>query len=287
MRAVKFVAYLLVAPIAALALFMLLEARSDPLVRRADLTLPGMAPDATLRVVLLSDIHIGTLAMDADRLGRIVAQVNALQPDLVLIAGDFIYGADPHGAAKLGEPMVAPLSRLRARYGVAAVLGNHDVATGPATVRRQLYRAGVILLENRARIFGPIALGGVSDASTVHDDVGAALASARALHRPIVMLTHSPDIAPKLPDDAPLLFAGHTHCGQGVLLGHGLAPEVSRFGKRFQCGLIREGARTVLVTGGLGTSGVPLRIGAPPDLWLVTLHGTKKGPDARPAPSIR
>jgi predicted MPP superfamily phosphohydrolase len=160
---------------------------------------------------------------------------------------------------------------------VVAVLGNHDHWTGAQAVRRQLAGAGITVLENRAVARGPIALGGVGDDFSGHADVPATLRAARSIGRPIVLLTHSPDIAPSLPGDAPLLLAGHTHCGQGVLFGLPLAPEVSRYGARYRCGLVREGARTVVVTGGLGTSGVPLRLGAPPDLWLITLVPGRRG----------
>lgn len=249
------------------------EARRDPVVRRADLVLPGLAKGIALKVVLISDVHIGNAAMGPRRLARIVAQINALQPDLVLIAGDFIYGRDPNGAAKLGGPMVTPLGALRARLGVVAVLGNHDHWTGAQAVRRQLAAANVRVLENEAAIVGPLALGGVGDDFSGHADLASTLRAARALKRPVLLLTHSPDIAPGLPADAPLLLAGHTHCGQGVVLGHLLAPSVSRYRTRYLCGIVREGARTVVVTGGLGASGVPFRIGAPPDLWLLTIRG--------------
>ncbi|WP_375398551.1 metallophosphoesterase [uncultured Sphingomonas sp.] len=248
------------------------EARHDPVVRTARIALPGWpAGAAPVRMVLISDIHIGTAAMDAARLDRIVMQIDALRPDLVLIAGDFIFGHDPRGAERLGPAMVAPLSRLRARLGVVAVMGNHDNWTGAATVRAQLASAGIIVLENQAIVRGPLALGGVGDDFSGHADLPATLAALRRLPGARVLLTHSPDLAPMLPDDTTLLLAGHTHCGQVVLPLFGPLSEVSRYGNRFRCGLIVEGSHIIVVTGGLGASGVSLRLGAPPDLWLLTL----------------
>jgi uncharacterized protein len=268
-------ALLLLLALGALGAWMFREARAAPLVRRAELAMAGLPPGAAIRIVLISDIHIGTAAMDGARLERIVTQINALAPDLVLIAGDFIFGHAAGSAGRLGAPMVAPLAKLRPRLGTVAVLGNHDHWTGADAVRAQLRRAGIIVLENQAVARGPIAIGGVGDDFSRHDDLAATLRAARALRRPILLFTHSPDIAPALPADAPLLLAGHTHCGQGVLFGIGLAPEVSRHGTRYRCGLVREGGRKVIVTAGLGTSGVPLRIGAPPDLWLLTLRAPR------------
>jgi predicted MPP superfamily phosphohydrolase len=84
-------------------------------------------------------------------------------------------------------------------------------------------------------------------------------------------MSHSPDVAPLLPPDMPLLLAGHTHCGQIVLPFYGPLASVTRYGERYRAGVRREHARTVVVTCGLGTSGLPFRFGAPPDLWLITL----------------
>lgn len=255
-----------------LAGVMLHQARAMPVVRRADLPMPGLPIDAQVRVALIADIHIGTLAMDAGRLERIVAQVNALHPDMVLIAGDLIEGNTPGSAARLAQRLVTPLSGLRSRLGTVAVLGNHDHDTGAAAVRAALIRAGVTVLENGAAVRGGIAIGGIGDDYSRHADIAGTMRAVRATGRPFVILTHSPDLVPDLPPDAHIVLAGHTHCGQAYLFGMRLSPEVSRRGDRYRCGLIRDGSRTVVVTAGLGTSGAPFRLGAPPDLWLLTLR---------------
>lgn len=248
------------------------EARRDPVLRTAAIGLERWpAGAAPMRVVLLSDIHIGTAAMGPARLRRIVSQVNALRPDLVVIAGDFIFGHAPGSAERIGAAMVAPLSGLRARWGVVAALGNHDHWTGAAAVRAELAAAGIAVVENGAVGRGLIALGVVGDDFSGHADVPATMRAVRRLPGARVLLTHSPDIAPDLPADAPLLLAGHTHCGQVVLPLWGPVTEVSRFGARYRCGLRVEPGRSVVVTAGLGTSGGPFRLGAPPDLWLLTL----------------
>jgi predicted MPP superfamily phosphohydrolase len=248
------------------------EARRDPVVRTATIRLPDWPAKAKpVRAVLISDIHIGSTAMDARRLARIADQINALHPDIVLIAGDMIFGHDRQGAVRLGGGLVAPLSHLRAPLGAVAVLGNHDHWTGAATVRDDLQRAGVTVLENEAIMRGPLAIGGVDDDSSGHAEVRGTLARLRALKGARIVLTHSPDIAPSLPADTPLLLAGHTHCGQVVLPFFGPISEVTRYPERYRCGIRVEGKRAVVVTAGLGTSGPPLRLGAPPDLWLLTL----------------
>jgi predicted MPP superfamily phosphohydrolase len=262
----------LIAAIGLFAGYCFLEARRDPVVRRANVRLadwPRGAPP--VHVVLISDIHIGTPAMGPERLARIVGQVDALHPDLILIAGDFIYGRDPAGAARLGSAMIGPLSRLEAPLGTIAVLGNHDWWTGAPKVREQLARAHIRTLDNAAMTVGPLALGGVGDDFSGHANLPATLRAVRTLPGAHVLLTHSPDIAPDLPPDMPLLLAGHTHCGQVVLPFYGPISDVSQYHARYRCGVRREGSHAVIVTGGLGTSGGPFRFNAPPDLWLITL----------------
>jgi uncharacterized protein len=248
------------------------EARRDPLVRTATIRLPHWPVGARpVRAVLMSDIHIGSTAMDPQRLARIADRIDALHPDIVLIAGDMIFGHDPKGATDLGEGLVAPLARLRAPLGVVAVLGNHDHWTGPDAVRDELNRAGITVLENDAIVRGPLAIAGIGDDFSGHADLARTLARLRGLKGARIALTHSPDVAPALPADLPLLLAGHTHCGQAVLPFYGPISTGTRYGRRYRCGLRVEGRHATIVTAGLGTSGVALRIGAPPDVWLVTL----------------
>jgi len=254
---------------AGLVLFALAEARRDPVVRTATLSLPGWPAGAKpVRAVLISDVHIGSRAMDADRLARIVDRIDALKPDIVFIAGDMINGSRANSAPLIGEAMVTPLARLRPPLGVVAMLGNHDNWTGELAVRDQLRRAGITVLENQAIVRGPLAIGVVGDRFSRHADLPATLAALQPLPGGRVFLTHSPSITPLLPDGS-VLLAGHTHCGQVRILGW--SPGRQPYDKRYRCGIVREGKRTVVVTAGLGTSGPPVRLGVPPDLWLLTL----------------
>lgn len=255
------------------------EARSEPVERRLTLALAEWPTDAPpLRIALLSDIHLGNRAMDEERLSRIVGEVNAARPDLVLLAGDFTTGHDAAGASQRAVGLQAPLSRLAARLGVVAVLGNHDHWTSPNAVRAALVRAGITVLGNEAIRRGPIAILGIDDAFSGHDDVAASLASWRCIGGIPVVLTHTPDVVPMLPDGLPLVMAGHTHCGQVVVPGVG--PLLTRSPKqqwrtlydpRYRCGVVRDRGRVVLVTAGVGSGTSPIRLGAPPDWWLVRI----------------
>ena len=265
--------------VAALAIVGLLAAAwayavavRNPVVRQARVALPGWPAEAApLRVVLVSDVHVAGPDMPPERLARIVAQINALRPDLVLLAGDF-NGDKPVATRSYPFPVaLAPLAGLRPRLGSYAVLGNHDHWTDPAAATAALTAAGVRVLSNDAVRVGPLALGGIDDAYTDHADLPGTISAMQTLGGVPVLLSHSPDPFADLPADVPLMLAGHTHCGQIRLPLIGAVTYESRYGARFGCGRIEEGGRTLFVGAGLGTSVVPLRLGAAPELWLLEL----------------
>ncbi|MDH7973981.1 metallophosphoesterase [Sphingomonas sp. AR_OL41] len=246
------------------------EARADPIVRRAAIHLRDWpAGQKPISVLLLSDIHMGGTAMDPPRLTRIVAQANALKPDLVLMAGDFVLGNDPVAGERYATDLINPLSGLRVPLGVVAVPGNHDYWAGLTSVPRALWRANVTMLVNSATVRGPLAIGGVADVYSHHGDVPTTISALDRLPGAKIVLTHAPDVTTKVPEEINLVLAAHTHCGQIVLPWYGAASSPAR--QRYRCGIVRDGNRLTVVTAGLGTSILPLRLGAPPDMWLLTL----------------
>jgi uncharacterized protein len=263
--------HLLVAGVLLAATFLLgmvLNARGEPVVRQATIVLPGWPAGAKpVRVVLWSDLHLGNLATDGARLARIVEQVNALRPDLVLLAGDMVaeYRPEAPGHA-IG--LVAPLSRLRARDGVIAVLGNHDHGSDPAVVRAALQRAGVRVLANTAVRVGPLVVGGLDDPASGHARPDRVRTALRRVGGVPVLLSHSPEVPGGWRG---LVLAGHTHCGQVVLPIVGAPVQVTD--PRYRCGIVRGPERVTVVGAGTGASDVPLRLGAPPELWVLTLGG--------------
>ena len=269
------------------ALFVVIglrEAASTPVERRATVALTGWpAGTPPLRVALLSDIHLGNRAMDTVRLRAIVDQVNAARPDLILIAGDFGVGHDAVGAAERAAGLEAPLSRLNARLGVVAVLGNHDHWTAPDAIRNALARSGITVLSNGATRRGPVTILGVDDAFSGHDDLATTIASGKRTGGIPLVLTHTPDLIHRLRGDFPLVLAGHTHCGQVVLPWFG--PLLTRgpkqqwrtlYDPRYRCGVVKDPGRIVVVTAGLGSGTTPIRLGAPPDWWLLEVGPAPK-----------
>lgn len=271
------VALLALAAVAALR--GMANARADPVLHATEVTLADWpAGSPPIRVALLSDIHIGNRAMTTSRLTRIVANVNAHNPDLILIAGDFTNGHDSSSLGTQAADLVAPLKALHASLGVVAVLGNHDHWVGSDSIGAALAQAGIVVLENAAVRRGPLAIVGIGDRFSGHDDIARASEAARQIGGAAVVLTHSPDLVPALPAAFTLVLAGHTHCGQVVIPGYGALLSRSPFqhfrrlyNPRYRCGVVRDPGRTTIVTGGLGSGTSPIRLRAFPDWWLITI----------------
>ncbi len=253
-----------------LAGFAYRGALADPVRREGQVELAGLA--APLRIAFLTDLHVTGPDVPPARLARLVTAVNAARPDLVLIAGDFVGDHRLATHAYTPAEIAAPLRGLRARLGTIAVLGNHDHAHDAGAIRHALEKAGVRVLVNRAVRVGRLTIAGADDPFTGRDDLPALTRAAAALGGPAVLLSHSPDVAADLSPRFPLVLAGHTHCGQVSLPLIGPPVTFARTGRRYACGLVREAGRTVITGAGLGTSMWPVRLGAPPDWWPVTLE---------------
>jgi len=248
------------------------DTMGDPMVHRATITLRGMAPGTPpVTAALITDIHVAGPDMPPERLGRIVSQINALGPDIVLIAGDLVSEKLFATRAYTAAEIVAPLAALDAPLGVVVVPGNHDHWFGWPALADELRKAGIRVLQNESAQIGPLAIGGVDDAFTRRDDLPPVLAQMRRLRGGRLILTHSPDIFPQVPGEVSLVLAGHTHCGQIAYPWGGSPADMSRYGQRFACGLHREGSRTVITGAGLGTTFVPVRLFTRPDVWLIEL----------------
>ena len=250
------------------------NATRPPLVRSASVKLPDFPTGAPpLRLVLLADTHIQSPDTPPSRVERIVADVNRLHPDVVVLAGDYEGDSWTSTARYSAREVIAPLAALRARLGVYAVLGNHDHWGNRAPgLREALRAAGIRELRNEAAEVGPIALGGVDDFYSGQEAVGPTVARMRALSGAKVLLAHSPRGFLEIPPDIHLLLAGHIHCGQVALPWLG-AIFTGKTPRHLGCGLTARQNSIWVVTGGIGTSHLPLRYFAPPDLWLLTVHG--------------
>ena len=258
-------------------IWLIANAGATPVVRRMEIVLPFPegAPRRPVTVALMTDSHLSGPDNSPDRMARIVRQVNGLKPDLILLGGDYI-GDHKGGAVYDPVASIAPFSALRAPMGVLAVLGNHD-ARRYAKISRTQWRAlfrriGITLLTDQAVRRGPLVIGGLRDIYTDRPDVPAVLHEMEDMGGAQIVLSHGPDVFPSLPDRPLLAMVGHTHCGQVALPFAGIVYVPSRFGTRYACGVYRDDAKSMIVSAGIGTSGLPIRLLSPPDVWLVTIR---------------
>jgi uncharacterized protein len=237
-----------------------------------------------LRIAVLTDLHAMEPWMPARRIERIVSAANDLRPDLIVLLGDYVAGMRRYrtGTVSIAD-WTAALRPLRAPHGVHAVLGNHDWWVDARGVRAGLEQAGIRVLENEAFKLEAHGhrfwLAGLGDqlAKPVRggflgvDDLDGTVAQTMGDDDPVILLAHEPDIFVNVPPRVTLTLSGHTHGGQVLLpfIGRPVVP--SRYGERYAYGHVVEGGRHLLVSSGLGLSGVPIRFMVPPEIALVTL----------------
>jgi predicted MPP superfamily phosphohydrolase len=227
-------------------------------------------PETTrpLRLVFLSDLHTGSYAHDVVRLEQIVEDVVKQQPDLVCLGGDYVNGMLFGQGRVPPEVIASKLSVLRPPLGTFAILGDHDELFGASRVLGPLRNAGLRVLVNEVE---PVCFEGAEiriigltpDARQLSVLLGERPGS------PAVVLTHDPAAFARLPGGPHLMLCGHTHGGQIQLPFVGPLVNMSDAPLRWTYGHVSEGGRNLYITSGLGTSGLPLRIGIPPEIAVI------------------
>jgi len=231
-------------------------------------------PEAPITIAVASDLHVGAPHIGIDMLRRVVTDLKAAHPDLILLPGDFVHHGLIEGEAVSPEAIAGELGKLEAPLGVYATLGNHDWWSDGERMGKALEGVGIRVLENEAmRLPGltqNIWLVGVGDDMTSHANMRKALADVPAEARLIVML-HDPANAPELPGQTIVAFAGHTHGGQvrlpliGALITPGRSP------LRHALGWLADVPAPTYVTAGVGTSILPVRFNCPPETLTLRL----------------
>lgn len=265
---------LVTSPIAVLGYGTLVQ-RTNFQVREVDVPVPDLAPGLEgLRLLQLSDIHMSVFLSEAE-FARVVDAANGLRPHVALVTGDLI--------SSLGDPLDACLrqiGRLRSDAGTFGCLGNHErYARAETYTAAAAAKLGIRFLrrQNQVLVFGgaPLNLAGV-DYEPLRRDWESYLIGAKSLKAPgalNILLSHNPDVFPQAAlQGYNLLLAGHTHGGQVTIeiLDQSINP--ARFLTPFVSGLYRKGKAAAYVTRGIGTIGLPTRVGAPPEITLLRLR---------------
>lgn len=242
-----------------------------------------------LKIAAISDIHGGSNGIDEARIRELVQKTNALNPDIIVLLGDYVSQASGKGK-NLRMPMnviAENLKGFRAKYGTFAVLGNHDGWYDDVDTIRTLANAGIEVLHNdvktldingrKLRILGLKDHLKMTTWKAFSDDAKAVLQETEG-KGDLIVLEHSPDVFPAISGDLliskdfKLLLAGHTHGGQVwfPILGALVVP--SSFGQKYAFGHIKENDIDIFVTTGVGTSVLPIRFLVPPEIAVLTIE---------------
>lgn len=245
--------------------------RSVFVVRELDAPIAALAPELSgLRMVHLSDLHIGGL-MQRRQAMRWIRAANAAKPDLIVLTGDYVTS----GVAFHAD-IAELLGALEAPLGVYASLGNHDYFGGGEPMITLLRERGVKVLRNQGEVIrrgsGMLYLAGVDDAWTRRADVELTL-SGWQRHMPCVLLAHDPDLfVQAAAQGVSLTLSGHTHGGQIAVPFLARWLSLSHLAHRYHQGFYQRGESRLYVSPGLGTTGLPLRLGTVPTIAVHVLR---------------
>jgi uncharacterized protein len=232
-----------------------------------------------LKIAVASDFHVGSPFVDLEYLERAARRINELEPDIILLPGDFVNSPTKYNGVYIEPEKIARvLSSLSAPGGVYGTLGNHDWFEGGPRTREALENAGISMLENASV---KVELGntrfwisGVGDHGTGHADLSKTF-SAVTDGLPVIAMCHNPYSIYGMPLDPVITFAGHTHGGQfKIPLSDKIpflkAPLEDCPDKELFYGLMEREGRSLCVNSGMGSSFYPIR-NVPPEIVEFTL----------------
>jgi len=226
------------------------------------------------KVVAISDIHGGSHYITEERIREVVQLANAQKPDLIVLLGDYV-----SQKAGMGDDLKMPsetvaenLKGLEAKYGVYAVIGNHDWWFDEKKMRAEFEAVGIKVLDNNVV---PISVGeetvnlwGIED-NWKSRRVPTEAFDQIAVKENIIAITHNPDSLLRTPEQISIMFAGHSHGGQVKFPFYGAIAFVND--KRFLAGEAVVDGKHVFVTTGVGTTGPPVRFRVPPEIAVLRL----------------
>jgi predicted MPP superfamily phosphohydrolase len=251
-----------------LGLFAIWQGSRPPVIREYEVHLAGLPRDREgLKLVHLSDLHLGTL-LGRSWLEQLVAKVNSLRPDLVVIVGDLI-----DGNATRVQPLVPALRDLEAPLGVWGVTGNHDFYAGIERSLSVFEQGGVkVLRDQRAEVAPGLALAGVDDVTVHRPRPSFEHALEQALSPKssgaTILLSHTPvGMAKAAQLGAGLMLSGHTHHGQVWPFGYLVERRYGVLGGRYEIG-----GMPLIVSRGAGTWGPRMRLWHPSEIVLLRLR---------------
>jgi len=242
-------------------------------LRQETLYIPHWNKDLDgFKIGVISDLHIGMPNVDINKIEQVVNMVNAEQPDIIVLLGDF----DAKAIYNSGIPedeISASLKKLKAPDGIYAIPGNHDYEP-EEIINRIIKNANIPMLENDSKTIRhknkKIRIVGFKDwwhfKSYPPDVIGKI-----SPNIPVLVLAHNPDLFPEMPDGISLMLSGHNHGGEVSFPTIGSPFVPSEYGQKYQKGYIVENNKHLFVTSGIGTlSG--FRLMNPPEVVILTIN---------------
>jgi predicted MPP superfamily phosphohydrolase len=227
------------------------------------------------KIVAISDIHGGSNYVTEEKIRRLVALANAQNPDLIVLLGDYVSQTGIRdGALKMPSETIAEnLKGFRAKYGVYAIIGNHDWYYDEAKITGEFEGAGITVLDNEVapiQVNGEtIYLWGIED-YWKNRRVPVEAFEWIPVKQNIIAITHNPDSLLKAPNEISLMLSGHTHGGQVKFPFYGARAFVND--PRFMEGFVKADGKNVFVTTGVGTTGPQIRFNVVPEIAVLTVN---------------
>ena len=221
------------------------------------------------RIVFASDFHCG-IFFDASRVASTVEAINALDPDIVILGGDYI-----DTDKKYITPCFDELKKIRSKMGVYAILGNHDYRVGERLIKNAAANSSITILDNDARLLEiggqRIEIGGVADFLSSTADLRPIENNVKP-NDFVVLAAHNPAYAKKITSDKiDLVLSGHTHGGQINFFNLWIPFFDWKYGHGYGIGTFKTDKATVIVSNGVGTTILPIRIFARPEINEIIL----------------
>lgn len=250
-------------------------------IERLSLEVEGLS--APVRILAIGDPQPTMFHWPPERLRRFFEHGAEENPDIVLWLGDYAYEPGPFIRIGLGDQAfvnpartVAAMAAIDAPMGSYAVLGNHDWWwDGPKMIQLLSETHISLLIDRTVKADHPdtgarLTIVGLDDISAPRDTHAEEIIAEAADNAPVIVLSHSPDIFPRIPKGVALTLSGHTHCGQVFipLIGRPMVPVAH---KKYACGLYEEDGRRLFVTSGVGSAVLPIRFLTPPELAIIDL----------------
>lgn len=254
------------------------------------LAVPNWSPNLNgLRVVTIADLHTGSNYAPLERIRYVVEQTNAQNPDVIVLLGDYVSEAKwdrearnkPEGTdrTELKIPVgtiAESLKGFKAKYGVYAIIGNHDWYHNEQKIHRAFEEiAGITVLNNEIAEIDvngeKLRIWGIEDLWR-NRQVPTAAYDALSEKRNIIAITHNPDSLLSSPEGISIMFSGHTHGGQ--LNWPIFGPKAVFNDARFMDGHAVVDGKHVYVSSGVGTSVLPLRFRVPPEINVITINAS-------------